>query len=255
MTLDRLALRRGPGLVILRRDRRPFLDEGGDRPDLLVVDADLPEARHAGHVDAVLDHPEDHARLVVGDLLEIGRIGAQAFRELGPFDARPAVAIDAAALREGARPRLDGRRIVERRRRLEPGGMAIDRGGADLRQRPGDDLRIVLRGRHVVEAAKEKTGGDDRGDNRKGPDDSKKKSHGGSPAGTSVKMSNATADDDPKAIRPDANVSKRDKTGLRPAGDYSRRHCRRRGTRSSLFSGRAFDRLASPRTMRATTRR
>src|SRR3981189_1981469 len=68
-------------------------------------------------------------------------------------------------------------------------------------------------------------------------------------------MSNATADDDPKAIRPDANVSRGDKWGLRPAGDYSRRHCRRRGTRSSLFSGRAFDRLASPRTMRATTRR
>src|SRR6266404_7132831 len=225
MTLDRLALRRGPRLVILRRHRGPLLDEGDDRPDFLVVDADLSEARHAGHVDAVLDHPEDHARLIVGDLLEVGRIGAQAFRELGPLDARPAVAIDAAALREGARPRLDGRRVVERRRRLEPGGMAVDRGSTNLGQRPGDDLRIVLRCRHVVEAAKEKTRGNDRGDDRKGPDDSKKESHGGSPAGTSVKMSNATADDDPKAIRPDANVSRRRRSkqgiGLRPTRAYS----------------------------------
>src|SRR5258705_4474547 len=144
MTLDRLALRRGPRLVILRRDRGPFFDEGDDRPDFLVVDADLSEARHARHVDAVLDRPEDDARLVVGDLLEIGRIGVQAFGELGPLDARPAVTIDAAALREGARARLDGRRVVERRRRLEPGGMAAERGGADLRPRPSDDLRIVL---------------------------------------------------------------------------------------------------------------
>src|SRR5258706_4256530 len=151
MTLDRLALWGAPRLVILRRDRRPFLDEGGDRPDLLVVDADLSEARHAGHVDAVLDHPEDHARLLVGDLLEIGRIGAQAFRELGPLDARPAVAIDAAALREGAGARLDGRRVVERRRRLEPGGMAVDRGGTNPPQRPGGDLPGVPRCRPGVE--------------------------------------------------------------------------------------------------------
>src|SRR3954469_24976645 len=78
MTLDRLALGRGPRLVILRRHRRPLLHKGRDRPDFLVVDADLSEARHAGHVDAVLDHPEDHARLLVGDLLEVGRIGAPA---------------------------------------------------------------------------------------------------------------------------------------------------------------------------------
>src|SRR3981081_1788881 len=107
MTLDRLPVRAGPGLVILRRHARPFLHEGDDRPDFLVVDADLPEARHAGHVDAGLVHPEDHARLLCGDLLAVGGMGARAFRELGPLAARPAVAIDAAALREGARARLD----------------------------------------------------------------------------------------------------------------------------------------------------
>src|ERR1700704_3472771 len=111
MTLDRLALRGGPRLVILRRHARPFLHECDDRPDFLVVDADLPEARHAGHVDAVLDRPEDDARFVVDDLLEIGRIGMQPFREFGPLDARPAVTIDAAALREGARALLDDRLV------------------------------------------------------------------------------------------------------------------------------------------------
>src|SRR6266480_2834505 len=105
----------GPGLEIIVRYARQLLDESHDGPDFPVGHLDGPEARHTRHVDAVLDDPEQlWGRDLVGKILEIGRIGAQAFGELGPIDARRAVTIGAAALREGALARLHGRRIVER---------------------------------------------------------------------------------------------------------------------------------------------
>src|SRR5690242_20230213 len=83
-----------PRLEILVRDRRKLLEEGDDGPDLLVRDVDGAEARHGRHLDAVLDDPEQLPRLaLVDDVLEVGRRGLQPFRELGPFDARRAVAI------------------------------------------------------------------------------------------------------------------------------------------------------------------
>ena len=49
---------RGPRLEVRLRNARQLLDEGDDRPDFLVGHLDKAEARHARHVDAVLDHPE-----------------------------------------------------------------------------------------------------------------------------------------------------------------------------------------------------
>src|SRR5207248_10928524 len=89
---------RGPRLEVFWRDRRQLLEECDHRPDFLIRHFDAREARHAGHVDAVLDHPEKLARLTrADDLLEIGRIGAQPFRQFCPFDARRAMAVGAAA--------------------------------------------------------------------------------------------------------------------------------------------------------------
>src|SRR5262249_56737583 len=102
-----------PRLEVVIRGARQLLEEGDDRPDLLVRHLDRAEARHAGHLDAVLDHPEQLPRLaLVDDVLEVGRSGIQAFRELRPLDARPAVAVYAAAGRAGPRARLDRRRIA-----------------------------------------------------------------------------------------------------------------------------------------------
>src|SRR5512138_59001 len=68
--------RPGPALVVGFRDRRQLFDERCDRPDLLILDAGQLEARHARHVDAVLDDPEQLCRReAAGDLLQVGRIG------------------------------------------------------------------------------------------------------------------------------------------------------------------------------------
>src|SRR5947207_6159195 len=44
---------------------RQFLEECDDRPGFCVLHAGRSEARHAGHVDAVLDDPEQMARLAL----------------------------------------------------------------------------------------------------------------------------------------------------------------------------------------------
>ena len=54
--------RGGPRLVVRVRQRRPFPDESDDRPDLLVRRPGRAEARHARHLDAVLDDPEQLRR-------------------------------------------------------------------------------------------------------------------------------------------------------------------------------------------------
>src|SRR5215471_8956037 len=109
---------RRPRLEILLRDARQLFEEGDDRPNFLVRHFGETEARHAGHVDAVLDYPEQILRpAFVDEVLEVGRIGAQTFREFGPIRAGRAVAVDTAALGEGARSRLHCRGIIERHRR------------------------------------------------------------------------------------------------------------------------------------------
>src|SRR5579862_5164771 len=55
--------RRRPRLEIRLRDARELLDERDDPPDVVVRGAGAGKARHAGHVDAVLDDPEELGRL------------------------------------------------------------------------------------------------------------------------------------------------------------------------------------------------
>src|SRR5919206_2936996 len=108
------ASRCGPGLEVLVRDRRQLLNEGGDAPDFLVGHLDRPEARHARHVNSVLDHPKHLCRrAVVDELFEVGWIRAHAFGKLSPFYARTSVTVGAAPLPESARPAADDRRIIE----------------------------------------------------------------------------------------------------------------------------------------------
>src|SRR6266700_1394488 len=64
---------RGPGLVIVFRNRRQLLEEGDYGPDFLIGHLDLAEARHAGHPDAVLDDPEQLlGQQIIDHVLEIG---------------------------------------------------------------------------------------------------------------------------------------------------------------------------------------
>src|SRR3954452_3802100 len=103
MRLARSRPRRAPRLEVLIRDGRQLLEEGDDGPDVLVGDADATESGHAGHLDAVLDRPEQLAGRQLGrNLLEVWRAGVQAFGELRPVDAGPAMAADAAILRVSA---------------------------------------------------------------------------------------------------------------------------------------------------------
>ena len=146
---------RGPGLVVGLLDARQFLQEGDDRPDLVVFGAGKRKARHAGHVDAVLDHPEQlRGRAIVNDFLQVRRIGMQAFRKLGPIDAGRAMAVGAAE--RGCRPAPG----------LHAGGIA-DAGGRKsvawrsieavrtFTKRPIDDPRVFSGSGDTVVAAKE----------------------------------------------------------------------------------------------------
>src|SRR5882757_2045055 len=64
--------RRGPGPVVGVGNAGQFLDECRNRPDLVVLGAGLRKARHACHVDAVLDYPEQLGRgEPTGDLLQV----------------------------------------------------------------------------------------------------------------------------------------------------------------------------------------
>ncbi len=168
---------RAPGLEVGVGHGREFLDEGDDRPDLLVRHLDHAEARHAGHVDAVLDDPEQVlGGPLAGDLLEIGRIRPQSFRELRPVHARPAMAVHATPLGEGLRPRLDHRGIVERHRRLLL-GVVRDRGLPHMHQRPFHESRLVRGAGDTVESAEEEHRGSDRTEDGKEADQGQKLQH------------------------------------------------------------------------------
>src|ERR1700693_5692341 len=49
---------RGPRFEVGLRHVRQLADKSHDRPDFPVVRPDRAKARHCGHLDAVLDHPE-----------------------------------------------------------------------------------------------------------------------------------------------------------------------------------------------------
>ena len=97
------------------------------------------------------------------DVLKIRRIRVQTFRELGPFHAGGAVAIDAAVLGKFASAGLHFGGIVQTGGRLIV-RMANDRIGADLDQRPMYDRRIFLAAGNVIKTAEEIDRGGD-GDN------------------------------------------------------------------------------------------
>jgi hypothetical protein len=134
-------------------------------------------------VNAVLDHPKQFLRFaLVDEFLEVGRIGAQAFGEFGPFHARRAVAVGTAAFRKGARPGLHRRGIVERHGR-RVGCVPDDRGQTDVGQRRFDQGRIVDHRSHVVEAAEEKHRGSDHAEDGENTDKCQQRLHGRSPGG------------------------------------------------------------------------
>src|SRR5262252_9675563 len=147
---------RGPGLEIRLRYSRQLLDEGNDRPDLFVLGADLTEARHSRHFDAVLDHPEELRGLsLLDDVFQIGRIRLQPFREFLPVHARGAVTIAAAPRGKGLSAGAHDVGILE----IDGTGIARvtrNRSHADLDQRPIDDGRVLLACCNIEEAAEEK---------------------------------------------------------------------------------------------------
>src|SRR6516164_782649 len=64
-----------PHLEITIAYARQLLDEGHNGPNFVVGHLDGAKARHAGHVDAILDRPEQLLRrALVGYILEVGRI-------------------------------------------------------------------------------------------------------------------------------------------------------------------------------------
>src|SRR5262245_36616684 len=130
----------GPRLEVVITDARQLFDESHDGPDFLVGYFDRAKTRHAGHVDSILDDPKQLLRwALVGDLLEIGRVRMESFRELRPLDAWAAVTTDASPRRKGLRPRLHDRGIIERRRGTVI-GVALNRSGADADQGPCDQV-------------------------------------------------------------------------------------------------------------------
>ena len=135
---------RCPALVVLVRHFRQIADEGHHRPDVLIGRPGQVEARHAGELDAVPDHPEELRRgALFRHHLEIGGHRLQPFGPFGPIGVRrSAMTIDAADGRIDLRAGLDGLGIVEIGGR-RVGCVARDRGAADARQRPVDDRGIV----------------------------------------------------------------------------------------------------------------
>src|SRR6202012_6200553 len=106
--------------------------ERGDGPDLGIGHAGGAEAGHAGHADAIFDDPKELTRLQAPhDVLQIGWARVEALGELRPLGAWAAMAVDAASCREGLCAGLYRRRVVQVRRR-RVGGVAVDRGLADL---------------------------------------------------------------------------------------------------------------------------
>ena len=113
-----------------------------DLPQIVILRTGKREARHAGHVDAVLGDPEPLLRCAhFNDVLEFRRVGMQAFRNFRSSNAWPAMTIRAAVLQKLARTGLNACRVgkVDRQSIL---GMAVDRRGPNLDQRPFHDGRI-----------------------------------------------------------------------------------------------------------------
>ena len=64
-----------PSLEVIVSNARQFFDESYDCPDFLVRFFDRAKTRHSGHVDSILDHPEQLLWLaLICYLLKVGRI-------------------------------------------------------------------------------------------------------------------------------------------------------------------------------------
>ena len=64
-----------PGLEVIITNSRQLFDESYDGPDLAVGYFNGAKTRHAGHIDSVLDHPEQLLwRALVGYFFKIGRV-------------------------------------------------------------------------------------------------------------------------------------------------------------------------------------
>src|SRR6202035_2913971 len=90
----------------------------------------------------------------LGDVLQIRWIGMQALGELRPGDARSTVTVCASARREGTCAGLYAVRAVVPGR-WGFGRVPLDRGFADVPERPGNDARVRLGRSHVIETAEE----------------------------------------------------------------------------------------------------
>src|SRR5262245_7196512 len=167
-------LPRRPGPEVVIADARQLFDESYDAPDFLVGNINRAETRHAGHVDSVLDDPEQLLRCaLVGDFFKVGRVRMQPLGKFGPLDARTAVTIDASPRRKGLRPRLHDRRVVERRR-WTIGSVAVNRSGTDVDQRPGNEVRFGRGAGDAVKSAKKIDPRCYRTENREHTDECKK---------------------------------------------------------------------------------
>lgn len=135
-----------------------------DLPQIFILRTGKHEAQHDGHVDAVLGDPEQLLRRALfNDVLEFRRVGMQVFRNFRSSNARSAMTIRAAVLQKFARTGLNACRVCKIARRSIL-GMAVDRSGANLDQRPFHDGRFFRRPCDSVEAAKKEHSDNSRAD-------------------------------------------------------------------------------------------
>src|ERR1700688_2705526 len=128
-------------LVLLRAELRQLLEEGHHGPDLLVR-MRLPEGGHAGHLDTVLDHPEEAHRRLLGALVrEVRRIGVEPHADLRLGDPGRSMA-DHAHLAEVDEPGPDQLQIAERRRGRQLRGAPIYRAVVDGLEQPRAPVRL-----------------------------------------------------------------------------------------------------------------
>src|SRR5579864_3278952 len=107
------------------------------------------EARHARHLDAVLEHPEEADRRLLGTFVrEVRRIGVEPHADFRLGYPGRTVAADAhfAEVHETLSNLL---RVAERRRRRQRGSSPIDRAILDDLEHPRPPLRLRDGSRHV----------------------------------------------------------------------------------------------------------
>src|SRR6516165_5975359 len=111
--------------VFFRGHAWELLDESHGRPKLLVTV--IAPGRHAGHADPVFENPKQFRRRVESrDFRKIGRLGIKSARNIAFWNARGAVANRAMGC-EMFRADDEFGWVVELRRRLDPGGVSLDR--------------------------------------------------------------------------------------------------------------------------------